>query len=279
MRLFSGLASRTLLVVALAGLFTLPAAAGVDTVTISGNEATIELSLALVAAELTLTFESVSGLSQSSLGLSLATASTLDTTLLARLPSSVSLATALPMLITVDPPTTGGLEFEGLVWVELYTHDLTYVPGTSLRLFSAPDGTAGFVDVTESMSSGSYRVRGAKGDFSQFLVVLDTRSVDTAIAAKLSRLEDLLDDYELEITSSVFTTLEDLFADIEDYYYEDELSDAIDKVDDFLEKVEDHSGGDIPDEWDAASSDANVAGELRAAAETLRFSLVWKDDL
>lgn len=274
-----GPAYRSTLFLVVALLIAPAASAGVDAVTISGNVATVDLSLLLVDAELTLTFESVSGLSESSLGLALATASSTDTTLLARLPSSVSLATALPMLITVAPPANGGLEFEGRVWVELYTDDLHYSPGTALRLFSAPDSTAAFVDVTESVSSGSYRVRGAKGDFSEFLVLVDSRSVDTVIDAKLDRLDGLLTAYETQIDSLVFATLEGYFEDVEDFYLDDELPDALDKLEDFLEEVEDNSGSDVPDEWDAAGTMTNVAGELRAAGETLRFSLEWKDAL
>jgi hypothetical protein len=45
-------------------------------------------------------------------------------------------------------------------------------------------------------------------------------------------------------------------------------------VDGFIQTVIQASGTDIPDVWEPESNAANVAGELRAQAATLRFSLV-----
>jgi hypothetical protein len=42
--------------------------------------------------------------------------------------------------------------------------------------------------------------------------------------------------------------------------------------------VKQQSGANIPDVWQASGSLVNVAGALRGAADTLKFSLVWKSN-
>lgn len=255
--------------------YTPTAAAGIESVTITGDVAEIEIEVGLLAADLTLTFEDATGLTEANLGLDAAATSTLDTTLLSRLPSAVALATGLLLSVEIEPPSSGGLSFDGPVEIELHTHDLEYVSGTKLRLFAAPLGGA-FHDVTTWVGSGSYRVRGSKGEFSEFLVLVDNRTVDTVIATKFDRLWALLDDHESAIAADVHADLEDLLADAEENYDEDNLSGAIGHLDDFNDKVVANSGDDVPDTWRSARDLDNVAGLLRAAAATLRFSLDWK---
>lgn len=255
--------------------FALPASAGVDSVTIDGDRVVAELSVAGVEATLTLTFEDAVGLTEQNLGLSVAEIDPLDPLLLARLPGLTSLASGLPMLIRVEPPMTGGLAFHGMVAVEVYTHALSYSVGCPFRLFSAPLG-GDFQDVTDSLSGGSYRVRGGKGEFSEFLVVVEARSVDTVIGVKLDRLDALLTTYGGQIDPAVADDLEDLLDGAEQSYDDGQLLPAIKKIEAFITKVENHSGDDVPDVWRSARDLDNVAGLLRAAAETLHFSLTWK---
>lgn len=246
----------------------------VGTPTISGN--TISLNVSVVGgydADLTLTFEDVQGLSLANLGLSVHLISLTDSTLLARLPGSV--VPALPLLLRIEPPTTGTLSFEGIASLELHTHDLQYDAGTPLRLFSAPlNGT--FKDITEDMGAGSYRVRGTTGGFSEFLIVSDTRSLDSVIGLKFGALEDLLEEYEGDMPGSVYDDLEDILEDAHASYTAGSTNQAIQEIDDFIELVEEHSGTDIPDVWRAARDLDNAAGYLRASALTLRFSLRLK---
>lgn len=255
--------------------FALPAAAGVDSVTIDGDQAVAELSVAGVEATLTLTFEDTVGLTEQNLGLSVAQINPLDPLLLARLPTLTSLPTGLPMLIRIEPPFSGGLTFDGMVEVEIYTHALSYSVGCPFRLFSAPLG-GDFQDITDSLGGGSYRVRGGKGEFSEFLVVVEARAVDTVIAAKLSRLDGLLSTYGSQIDHAVLDDLEELLDSAEKSYDDGNLLPAIKKVEAFISKVESHSGDDVPDVWRSARDLDNVAGLLRAGAETLHFSLTWK---
>lgn len=249
----------------------------VGTPTISGN--TISLNVSVLGgydADLSLTFEDVQGLSLTNLGLSVHLISLTDTNLLARLPSSV--VPALPLLLRIEPPTTGSLSFHGVATLELHTHDLQYTAGTPLRLFSAPlNGT--FKDMTAENGAGSYRTRGTTGGFSEFLIVSDTRSLDPVIALKFDGLEDLLDEYEGDMPGSVYDDLEDLLEAAHASYTSGDTTDAIHEIDDFIELVEEHSGSDIPEVWRAARDLDNVAGYLRAGAMTLRFSLRLKKAL
>jgi hypothetical protein len=246
----------------------------VGTPTVSGN--TISLNVSVLGgydADLTLSFEDVQGLSLTNLGLSVHLISLTDSTLLARLPSSV--VPALPLLLRIEPPATGTLSFEGIATLELHTHDLQYTAGTPLRVFSAPLNGA-FKDITEDMGAGSYRARGTTGGFSEFLIVSDTRSLDPVIALKLDKLEDLLEEYEGDMPGSVYDDLEEILEDAHAAYTGGSTNQAIQEIDDFLELVEDRSGTDIPDVWRAARDLDNVAGYLRASAMTLRFSLRLK---
>jgi len=246
----------------------------VGTPTISGN--TISLNVSVLGgydADLTLSFEDVQGLSLSNLGLSVHLVSLTDSALLARLPGSV--VPALPLLLRIEPPLTGSLSFHGVATLELHTHDLQYTAATPLRLFTAPLGGT-FKDMTAENGAGSYRTRGTTGGFSEFLIVSDTRSLASVIALKFDGLEDLLEEYEGDMPGSVYDDLEDLLEAAHAEYTSGDTNDAIQEIDDFIELVEDHSGTDIPEVWRAARDLDNVAGYLRAGANTLRFSLRLK---
>lgn len=244
-------------------------------VTVDGDVATARIELAgTLDADLTIEFENVVGLSATNLGLSAEIVSPADLLLLSRLPvlGGGGITSGFPVLVRISPPTTGGLSFSGVVSVELYTHDLLYTVGTPLRLFSAPDGGA-FRDITNSMGSGSYRVRGSKGQFSEFLIVADLRTTDTVIDTKFNRLRKLLDDYALKINTAAYTELDSLLTGARNQYDSGNTVAAIGQVEAFGEAVAARSGSDIPDIWRSAHDLDNIAGELRAAVGTLRFSL------
>lgn len=266
------------LVVALV-LWAGPASAtGIAGAKVEGNALTAKVRLpGGVGADLSVSFEQVVGLSAENLGLSARLLDVADLALIAnRLPSSlVSVPTGFPVLLTIEPPDTGGLSFSGLVTVELYTHALTYLPGCPFRLYAAPLGGA-FTDITESNAGGSYRVRGHKGDFSEFLIVADARAVDSAIAAKFSQLDGELTYQAGTIAPAVLSTLAALLDEAEAAYAAGQTVQAIAKVEAFAEVVEQNSGSGIPDVWRSARDLTNAAGRLRAAASTLRFSLLLK---
>lgn len=227
-----------------------------------------------IELDATVAFEEVLGLSKSGLGLSARLLSLSELlTIVQRLPSGLQLPAGFPVLLTIEPPSSGPLTFSGVVTLEIHTHNLLYLPDTPLRLFAAPLG-GGFVDITETMGSGSYRARGVKGGFSQFLVVLETRSKAAVIDDKLGRLQGLLDATGELIGTEVLDQLQDILdaAAFEWTHNGDALA-ARELVDQFESTVRTHSGTAIPNVWRSSRDLVNVAGELRAAARTLRFSL------
>lgn len=230
-----------------------------------------------VGADLTVAFEQVVGLSPESLGLSADLLDTADLTALAsRLPSSlVSVPAGFPVLLTIEPPQAGGLSFSGVASIELYTHALTFLPGCPFRLFAAPLGGA-FTDITESNSGGSYRAGGRKGEFSEFLIVADVRAVDDVIDVKFSRLGQKLTSHASAIDPTVYADLVAILDAAETAFDSGDTVGAIAAVETFADTVEAHSGADVPDVWRSARDLTNVAGDLRAAASTLRFSLLLK---
>lgn len=252
-------------------------AAGINNVHVDGNTVTADLDVAgQYHADLTLTFEHAVGLNAANLGLSAELVSPTDASILSRLPdpSAVSLPGAFPVRLRIEPPATGGLSFSGLMQVELYTHNLLYSPASPLRLYSASNGSA-FHDITASMSSGSYRVRGGKGQFSELLIVADTRSVQTVIAAKFARAQALLDNNSGLLGGNAYTTLSNQLAAARSSYDNGDLVAAIEKIEAFNNTVQALSGGEIPEVWRSSGDLVNLAGLLRSAAGTLRFSLNW----
>lgn len=252
-----------------------PASAGLTDVAVSGDELTAKIDLAgAIDGDLAVRFEDSSNLSASSLGASVGLLSSTELLDVAsRLPAlSVAVPSAYPVRLTIEPPTTGGLAFDGVAEIEIYTNDLTYVLGSTLRLFAAPLN-GDFVDITTSVDGGSYRVRGSKGEFSEFVIADDQRSVDTVIVEKHDRLDALLDAHEADIAAGVYSTLVGFLDDVKTRYDADDEDGALDALDDFVGEVESNRGANVPETWRAARDLENVAGKLLAAAETLRFSL------
>jgi hypothetical protein len=270
--------SRFLAYVALVLSAALPAAAvtqGIVNATVSGSSVSATVSLpGGLGADVTLSFEDVTGLNLASLGLSAVLVSPTDPALLARLPGG-SVPAGFPVLLRIEPPATGGLSFRGVYNLEVHTHNLHYIPGSPLRLFTAHGGGP-FKDITVSMGAGSYRVRGTEGGFSEFLIVAETRTVNQVITAKFDYLEQMLDSYTGSMSTALYEDLEDDLEAARDRYEQGATVAAIQKVDSFLDLVVENSGTDIPNVWRAARDVDNVAGYLRAAAMTLRFSLDLK---
>lgn len=236
--------------------------------------ATIELPGGL-EADLTVSFEHPAGLTTQSLGVTAQAVNPLDPTLLSRLQAAgvVSIPTGFPVMVTIDPPATGGLSFEGLTKIELYTKNLHYTAGSPLRLFSASKG-GDFHDITDLIAGGSYRTRGSKGNYSDFLIIVDARPLATVLSAKFARLDDALLTHAATLGPSLHTELTNELNAARAEWQAGDYDDAISAIEDFDETVSDAAGaGQIPNEWRASGGVQNIAGELRAAARTLRFSL------
>lgn len=267
--------SRTLLLLLL--LLPLPAAAegltdAIAGVVVEGNELRAEISLpGGIGADLTLTFEQVVGLTEENVGLDASLVDPLDSNLLSRLTQAVVPA-AFPVLIRIEPPADGGLSFSGPVSISLHTHNLPYLPGTLLRIYGAPLGEP-FEDITDYVGSGSYRCRGRKGSFSEFLILTDLRPLSLTIREKLERLHVILEDHAAIMDPGVHSQLETLAAQIRSAYEAGDKELAGAGTDRFLALVTARSGSAIPNVWRSSRDLVNVAGLLRAAGETLRFSL------
>lgn len=242
-------------------------------VTVDGNELVANLQVAGgYSAKLTVTFENVVGLSAESLNVSATAVDPFDTTLLNRLGSAASgLPTGFPMLVSIEPDPNRGLSFSGTVNVELYTHDLEFVAASPFRLYSAPHGGA-FEDITVFHGSGSYRSGGTKGNFSEFIIVVETRTPLAASGDKLQALRNLLDASAGSMEATTYSDLSNLLGAAESAYAAGSLVAAVTYVEAFADAVK-KQGNSIPNVWSPSHSLENVGGKLRAKAETLRFSL------
>ena len=259
------------------GLLLSPAALpaqGIAGVIIDGSQVSVTVSLpGGIAADVLLRFEQVVGLSLANLGLGVGLVNPLDPALLARLPSGAgTIPVAFPVLLTIEPPASGGLSFSGLVSLELHTSNLLFTLGCPLRLFAAPAGGP-FEDITSSMGMGSYRARGSRGDFSEFLIAIDLRSKDSVARGKFAALRARLDQAQPSIEPSVFTQLDDLLDSALAAYNARKYLQAADLVATFSLAVKAASGSGIPDVWRSARDLVNVAGGLRSAADSLVFSI------
>lgn len=257
-------------------LLPLPLAAeGIVNLVVQGNEVSAGIALPLnITADLKVTFEQVEGLTPESIGLSATLVSLTDPGLLARLQDAL-IPPAFPMLLRIAPPTDGGLSFQGVTTIELHTHLLPFTVNTPLRLFAAEEGGP-FRDITASVGMGSYRCTGRKGSFSEFLILVDLRGINRVITQKLDNLDQLLADNEGSIDPAVFSDLSELAAEIRSRYSAGQTQTAITKTEQFVALVQAHSGTEIPNVWRSTRDLTNVAGLLRAAGDTLRFSLIVK---
>ena len=272
--------SRTVLAfILLFALVQAPSRAGAPLpvgVTVSGNFAAVEVRLAdATLADLTLAFDDASALTPASLGVTAQLASLTDPLLRLRLPN-LGLQTplsALPLLITVEPPVAGGLNFRNTVRAEIHTHVLPYLAGSRLRLFKAPLGGA-FQDITDEVAPGSVRTRGTTGGFSQFLILVDLRSTSSVIATKITQLRLLTATLPLATRAP----LDALIDETEDAVAEARYADAIAAVDALRAQVSTAAGTSIPNAWSTADRNGNVAGELLGGASSLRFSIGYLRD-
>jgi hypothetical protein len=253
--------------------------------TITNNTARglIELAGGL-GVELTLSFENVVGLHPGALDVTATLINPLDPSVTARLPQPgsgplglpglplVTVPVALPVLIRIEPSAASALSFSGLASIALYTHNLQLDRLIPLALYKSHDGGP-FRDIMSSEGRGSYRAGGGGGDFSEFLIVVDVRPIDVVIVEKFDYLESFLDTHDESLPPTVATSLHQRLERARGFYEAGATIAAIWEMGALSRYVESHSGQDIPDVWRAHCGGANLAGELRSAADTLKFSL------
>jgi hypothetical protein len=242
--------------------------------TVSGNQATGEIALpGGIAADLTIEFESVTGLTPTALDASAILVDPLDPTLLVRLPASCSVPEAFPVLVHIGPSASSTLTFHGVVEVSLHTYNLELDPAIPFALDKAPDAGA-FQDIATQEGRGSYRVGGDGGGLSEFIIVIDGRPIDTVITEKFDALQATLTDNASSMPPFIVSVLQTLISQARTLYDAGLVLPAINKLTLLTNFVVAHSGGAIPDVWIANDPGTiNVAGLLRSGAGTLKFSL------
>ena len=247
--------------------------------TISGNELTARIELAGgLAADLTITFESVVGLNANALALTASPVNPKDLSFLSRLPAGVSIPSGFPVVVKIEPTAASALAFEGVYKLSLHTHNLTLGANSPLRLYRSPQGGA-FGDMTGFLQAGSVRAGGSGPGFSEFLIAVDTRTIDSVINAKFDAVGNQLAASSGSISDAVAADLQQRLNQARASYNTGALVAAIDAITGFGDAVKSQSGAAIPNVWRANGGPTNVAGLLRAGSDTLKFSLVFKSNL
>lgn len=247
------------------------------TVAVAGNVATVRVDLPTqqTLAEVILTFDDSLGLNAGSLGVSARLVDASDPALLSRLPDG-SLNRpdpSFPLMVTIEPPTLGGLSFQRTVRVEVHTHALAYAAGSQLRLFKAPLNGS-FRDITDEIAPGSVRARGTTGGFSQFLVLTDLRPTSKVVTDKFARLQSLIALLPLSERGPLQMNADTAQSALDQGQY----GDALTALDQLRARVAARAGTAIPSQWRATRDTDNQAGELLAATATLSFSIGYQRD-
>ena len=265
--------------------------------TISGNEARGHFELpGGVAGDLSISFEEVVGLNADALAVSARLVNPTDSAILSRLPGpGVNVPEAFPVMIRIEPTEWSALTFAGVVSVSIHTHNLVLAANSPLALYSGPAGGP-LHDITRFVGIGSYRAGGSGGGFSEFMIVADTRPLDVVIAEKFEVLESSLSQ-DLALRSEELASrgadslagalalrrfdsvaeVQRRFQQARNLYVAGATVSSIAEVVSLMDYVKSVSGDAIPDVYranDDAIDRVNIAGRRRAAADTLRFSLV-----
>lgn len=244
-------------------------------VEIQGNQVYAEISLpGDITADITLTFENTVGLTKDSIGISAELADITSVDFIDRLPSALNTLpqAAFPMMITIEPKVDSGFAFSGLASVDIHTHNLEYTAATPLRFFKSPLNGE-FKDITVTMGAGSYRARGSTGTFSQFIIVADLRPANVVVTQKFQDLSLGLTEFSPLIAPEVYQQLVQVVNDAEQYIALQQYKAAEKRIAAFNLLIKNNRGQAIPDVWRSSRDIRNVAGELMAFANTLKFSL------
>ena len=238
-----------------------------------GNQIKAQVDLGLLDVTLQITFENAIGLNQNALRINASRVLTGDLGLLRRItdPSLISIPLQLPVLINITPTPNSTLTFTGAYEIELYTRNLSFLP--VLRLFKASNGLK-FQDITTFTGMGSYRVRGTSGDFSDFLILLDLRNVQTAIQSKMNDLQQILAANATQIDPEFYQSLQMWVDAARTSWQSGSNSEAVTHLESMISAIQLDNGQSVPNTYRANDPNTiNVAGALRAAAATLIFSL------
>ncbi|RUO42227.1 hypothetical protein CWE22_08810 [Pseudidiomarina aestuarii] len=262
--------------IALPLLFSANALANVElTFNQAANQvrADIELS-STVSLDFSIKFDNAIGLTPDNFQITAELLSLNDPSLLSRLPDSLltTLPGTFPVLISVEPDPNKGFAFSGTANIELYTKTLHYTEGTPLRLFHS-HGTEVFEDITTMTGSGSYRVRGTGGQFSDFIILADLRSAATVINEKVNRLDSFSQNVAGLLDVQVAGQLSSAVSAISSAVAQGNTNVALQEVTALIDVLEADNGTLYPDVWRSSADIINVRGRLLSMTRTLRFSL------
>ncbi len=244
--------------------------------TVSGNllSGIIDPPLGL-HADLSVAFENPIGLTATSLDVYAGIANPLDPLLQLKLPPfGVSLSVGFPVIVRIVPHPGSTFAFEGISGLSLHILNLDFVPGSVFALYKSTGGEP-FHDITTQLRPGSVRAGGTSGTFSDFMIVLDVRTLDTIIGEKFNLLQKALNDNAAAMPASVVMNLQLRLGSAKALWMSNDTETAVRVMDAFSSYVVSQSGTTIPDVW-SPGGPANVAGILRSGAYTLRFSLSRK---
>jgi len=186
-------------------------------------------------------------------------------------PTTQIIDPAFPVRVTVEPPAACGLAFEDQYEVSLETSDLVYAPFSPYRLVKAPIGGF-FKYVTESVTSGSVRVRGGGGGFSEFVMISDTSpDYPSDCRDQYDALEALLRNNAISPTArrSLMTDLEVSRA----AYEAGDFAAAIAHLAAFYAHCAEFGGAALPNRWRSSRDLDNIEGELVSGADSLKFMM------
>jgi len=276
-------------VIAVAGILLLQSAAacagGVVVTIIDGRKAKADITLpnpngGNYTAEFEIEFErdGLENLTVECIGI---TADVLDaaeiTDVNARLPHGTGhggtqkIDPAFPVRVTVEPPTGCGLTFRNGYDVEIDTPDLVYVPGSKYRFMKAPIGQM-FQYVTGAVTSGSVRVRGGGGGFSEFVLIEDTApQYAPDCNNEYDYIEQRLRDASLSPTAR--RTLEVDLARSRAAYEAGDFATAIALLAPFEGHCAEYAGEGLPNQWRSTRDLDNVEGDIVGRSDNLRFMM------
>ena len=226
-----------------------------------------------IEGEVILTFENATGLDADSLDITASLVSLTDPcAICTRLPQGVFIPARFPVVVDIEPDMPG-LAFQGRWSLEIVTERLPFTGDSPLRLFQSPDDQSMFRDITSSYGFGSFRVLGTGGSFSQFVIAADQRNPNGNINKKFNDIQAIFDDPTNGISAPVLVMLNTQLANARLAWESDNFSLALSLLSELIQIVIDNSGNGIPDTWDPPTTINSVAGEIRSAVRSLRFSL------
>lgn len=218
-------------------------------------------------------FEKSVGLTADSIAVDASLIPLNDTDVMSRIASNaVDLHPDFPVLLSISPKGDKGFSFEGLATVEIYTKAIDYQAGMPAKIFTSHQGDD-FEDITTMVSAGSLRARGNTGRFSDFIIVLDERSLKVDVETKLARIEQILLTNQSALSSILSNQLQTAVSVLETAVALNNFDQALVLTDDLIQLVEGLTGEQIDNVWRSSNDLVNVKGDLLSTLKSLRYSL------